>query len=248
MNQSFYTAAVGAHQQQQRLNIQGNNIANVNNNGFKAKRGTFATLMYRNVQGIDNAQLPSGVGAQVIQAATNQSSGSFVTTGRSLDYAIQGAGFFGLVDPATNEVSFTRTGAFTLSEFQVPTEELDENGAYIMKTVFRLADGEGRFVLSRQGGTIDVEDQKAALPVGVFDFINYDGMLHMGDNRYMPVDKNGQLRLGAGTVTQGMLEASNVDLAEELTKVIESQRVFSMALKMVQTSDEVETTINGLRS
>lgn len=248
MNQSFYTAAVGAQQQQQRLNVQGNNIANVNNYGFKAERATFATLMNSGLTGIDNVRVPVGSGAQVIQTSTNHASGAFATTGRSLDYAIEGTGFFALVEPASGEVSFSRTGAFTLSEFQVPTEEVDENGAFILETVYRLADAEGRFVLNRQGGVINVTDPEEALPVGVFDFINYEGMEHAGDNRFQPVDKNGQLRLGAGTVRQGMLELSNVDLAEELAKVIESQRTYSLALKMVQTSDEVETTINGLRS
>lgn len=248
MNQSFYTAAVGAQQQQRRLNIQGNNIANVNTHGFKAERGTFAALMNYTIPGAEGDDLPVGVGVQVIQTATNYAAGASATTGRFLDYAIQGDGFFALADPATGDVSFTRTGAFTLSEFQVLTGETDENGEPEMETVYRLADAEGRFVLSREGQPIDVTDQMEAQPIGVFDFINYDGMQHVGGNRFVPVDKNGQLRFGTGTARQGMLEASNVDLAEELAKVIESQRAYSMALKMVQTSDEIETTINGLRS
>jgi flagellar basal-body rod protein FlgG len=62
------------------------------------------------------------------------------------------------------------------------------------------------------------------------------------------VDKDGGLRYGTGTLIQGKLEASNADLAEEMSKVIEAQRAYGMALKMVQTSDEIETTINSLRS
>jgi flagellar basal-body rod protein FlgG len=61
------------------------------------------------------------------------------------------------------------------------------------------------------------------------------------------VDKNGGLTRGSGTLIQGMLEASNVDLAQEMTKVIEAQRAYTMALKMMTTSDEIESTINGLR-
>ena len=63
MNQSFFIGAVGAHQQQKRLNVQGNNIANVNTYGFKAEKGRFAALMYEDIKAIDNAQLPSGAGA-----------------------------------------------------------------------------------------------------------------------------------------------------------------------------------------
>lgn len=247
MNQSFYSAAVAAQHQQWRLNIQGNNIANVNNYGFKAGRGTFSALMNYTVPGTQ-ADVPVGVGARMNQTATNYTPGPFATTGRTMDYAIQGEGFFGLADPATGEISFTRTGAFILSEFQVPVGEADENGVTEMETVYRLADSEGRLVLSQTGEVIEVTDRTAEQPVGVFDYINYDGMLHLGDNRFLATEKNGQLRFGTGTVRQGMLELSNVDLAEEMTKVIESQRAYSMALKMVQTSDEVESTINGLRS
>jgi len=70
----------------------------------------------------------------------------------------------------------------------------------------------------------------------------------VGDNRFQPVDKNGQVMLGEGKVIQGVLEASGTDLAYELAKVIESQRSFSYMLRMVTTSDEIETTVNNLRT
>lgn len=248
MNQSFYTASVGAQQQQYRMNVQGNNIANVNNYGFKAQRGTFSALMNYQLTGAQENELPVGVGAVVMQTATNYSPGPIATTGNNMDYAILGDGFFGLLDPTSGEISFTRTGAFVLSEFQAPTGEMDETGLPEMETVFRLADAQGRFVLSVEGEVINVTDPAAEQPIGVFDFINYDGMEHLGSNRFAQVEKNGQVRFGTGLARQGLLELSNVDLAEELTKVIESQRAYGMALKMMQTSDEVETTINGLRS
>ena len=117
-----------------------------------------------------------------------------------------------------------------------------------METVWCLSDGDGRFVLSRQGSLIEVDDPKEELPIGIFDYSNYDGMVQLTDTRYLPVDKNGELWLGTGTLVRGVLEMSNADLAEELSKVIESQRAYGLALKMVQTSDEIETTINGLRN
>lgn len=248
MNQSFYIGAIGAQQQQRRMNVQGNNIANVNTYGFKMAYGRFASLMYRNINGIDNAQLPAGVGAQVIQTPTNSGDGAVATTNRFQDYAILGDGFFALVDPSTNEITFTRNGAFTLSEYQRPGDEVDENGEPILETVYCLSDGAGRFVLNREGGIIEVTDEHAEQPVGIFDYINYDGMQHRNGTRFLPVDKNGQLRMGTGKAQQGAIEMSNVDLATEITRVIESQRAYSLALKMVQTSDEIETTINGLRS
>ena len=95
---------------------------------------------------------------------------------------------------------------------------------------------------------IEVDDQTAELPVGVFDYINYNGMEHIDGTRFMAVDKNGGIQLSENRAMRGMLEQSNADLAEELSKVIETQRAYGMALKMVLTSDEIETTINSLNS
>ncbi|MEG1683264.1 MAG: flagellar basal body rod C-terminal domain-containing protein, partial [Oscillospiraceae bacterium] len=195
-----------------------------------------------NVNGINNAQLPRGSGTRMVMADTDFAQGPTMTTGMAQDYAIEGDGFFALVDPATNDISYTRDGSFTLSQCHI----LDEEGQ--RKTVYRLSDGQGRFVLSREGGLIDVADGAAEQPVGVFDFVNVDGMQHVGGNRFVPVEKNGQVRMGSGKVQRGVLEASNTDLAYEMSKIIEAQRSFSYALKMVQTSDEVETTINNLRT
>lgn len=248
MNQSFYIGAVGAHQQQQRMNVQGNNIANVNTYGFKAEKGRFNALMYQNMRGIDGAELPGGVGMKMLMTSTDFAQGGAATTGRSLDYMIEGDGFFALADLETGEITFTRSGAFVMSELLRPGSRLDENGAPVLEPKFCLSDGNGRFVLSNTGGVIEVEDAQAEQPIGIFDYQNYNGMEHLGNTRFLPVDKNGGLILGEGILRQGVLELSNVDLAEEMTKVIESQRAYGMALKMVQVSDEIETTINGLRN
>lgn len=247
MNQSFYIGAVGAQQQLRRLNVHGDNIANLNTVGFKADRSDFSALMFQNHRGIEE-ELPMGVGARLLMTATDFSQGPVEDNGRSLDYMIEGNGFFGLVDLATGEVSYTRNGAFVMSSLERPTGQVDENDQPIMETVFCLGDGTGRFVLSESGGLVEVTDPKQKLPIGIFDFANYNGMIQMDDTRYMPVDKNGELWYGSGTLRQGVLEGSNADLAEEYTKIIESQRAYGMALKMVQTSDEIETTINNLRS
>lgn len=247
MNQSFFIGAVGAHQQQKRLNVQSNNIANINTYGFKAEKARFTALMYEDVRAIDEDQ-PSGVGTRVIATDTDFTQGAAASTERYQDYMIDGDGFFALVDLTTNEVSLTRNGAFSVAELLRPTGEVDEYGQYVTERVLYLSDGDGRFVLSNTGGMIEVTDETAEQPVGVFDYINYNGMQHLDGTRFLAVDKNGGLRLGSGKLIRGALEASNVDLAEEFTKVIESQRAYGMALKMVQTSDEIETTINGLRN
>lgn len=247
MNQSFYIGAVGAQQQMQHLNVHSDNIANVNTYGFKADRSRFTALMYQSHRGVEE-ELPMGVGTRMLMTSTDFSQGVPEETGRSLDYYIEGEGFFGLVDLATGDVSFTRNGAFYMSQLERASGEVDENGQPIMETVYCLGDNEGRFVLSETGGLIEIDDPSVMLPVGIFDYVNYDGMQQIDGTRYLPVDKNGNLSYGTGTLRQGILERSNADLAEELTKVIEAQRAYGIALKMVQTSDEIETTINGLRN
>ena len=174
-------------------------------------------------------------------AKTDFSSGAMATSSIAQSYAIEGDGFFALADPGTGEISYTRDGSFTLSEYT----QMGDDGQ--PETVFYLSDGEGRFVLSNQGAPMEVTDPDAEMPVGVFDFVNTDGMVHVGSNRFVPVAKNGQVRMGAGVARKGMLEQSNTDLANEMVQVIEAQRSFSYALRMVQTSDEVESTINSLR-
>ena len=258
MNMSFYTGAVGAYMQNQRMNVQANNIANVNNYGFKAERATFHHLMYSNVLGIDEEQLPKGSGTKMAKASTDFSCSGYTETGRRFDFAIEGDGFFALYNPADGEISFTRDGAFMMAQFLVPPPEDAEpeidpvTGEEIEPQPteeWRLSDNEGRCVLDSMGNfiVIDRDDRDAELDVGVYDYMIYDGMLHADSGRFLPIDKNGDLYLGTGKVRRGYLEVSNVDLAQELVKVIESQRAYSYALKMVQTSDEIETTINGLR-
>ncbi len=249
MNQSFYTGAVGASMQLKRMNIIGDNVANLNTFGFKADRTDFTALLYQNHRGIED-DLPMGVGTRILMTSTNHAQGPVEDFQRSTDYMIEGDGFFGLVDLATGQVSYTRNGAFVMCSREVPTGETDANGQPVTELRYYLGDNEGRFVLSNVGGMIEVDKDsvKELLPVGVFDFINYDGMQQVDDTRYLPVDKNGNLVYGTGKLIQGKIEGSNADLAEEYTKLIESQRAYGLALKMVQTSDEIEATINGLRN
>lgn len=259
MNMSFFNAAVGAQQQQLRMDVQANNIANVNTFGFKAKQVSFQQLMYGNIRGIDEEELPRGAGTQMVKATTSFTSGTYMDTGRLYDFAINGSGFFALYNPITGEISYTRDGSFTLSEVLVPAPveeeeaqepqegEEEEDAAPEMISEWRLSDGDGRFVLDSRGNFLQVSDPTAELDIGVFDYAIYDGMQHADTGRFLATEKNGGLYWGTGKVERGVLEGSNVDLALEMTKVIEAQRAYSYALKMVQTSDEIETTINNLR-
>ena len=204
MNMSFYTGAVGAWQQEQRMNVQANNIANVNNYGYKAERATFHHLMYGNVTGIDQERLPKGTGTKMVKASVDYESGGYADTGRVFDFAIVGNGFFALYDPADGEISFTRDGAFMMARFEIPPDEDAEpeidpvTGEEIEPQPteeWRLSDNEGRCVLDSRGNfiVIDPLDRRAELDIGVFDYRIYDGMLHADSGRFTPIDKNGDL-------------------------------------------------------
>ena len=151
-----------------------------------------------------------------------------------------GEGFFALYDPSTQEISFTRDGAFTVNSFQ----ETNENGE--PELVWYLTDGEGRQVMNTEGYPIVVTDPTAEQPVGVFLIQYKDGLQHVNSGRFLTTDKNGAVWVSTSGVRQGYLETSNTDLAYEMSKVIESQRAYTYALRMVTTADEVETTINNL--
>lgn len=254
MNQSFYTASVGASQQQQRLNVHSNNIANVNTNGFKASKPTFSSLMYGNMTGINNQQLPRGTGSRLLMTDLDFTLGPMAATGRLYDYALsESSCFFALSDPQTGEISYTRDGSFALSGYRRPYREGEEGFENAqpgdMKSVYMLSDGEGRFVFGQDGLPLEVDpNDDRPLPIAVYTFDNINGMRQIGNNRFLPADKNGAPQLvETAAPMQGYLEASATDLATELTKVIEAQRSYSYALRMLTTSDEVETTINGLR-
>lgn len=246
MNQSFYTGAVGAQQQLNAMNIISNNIANVNTTAFKAEKARFTSLLRQRMESVEDGNYSSGVGARLLMTSTDHSAGALMQTGRAQDYVIRGDGYFALVDLSTNEVTFTRNGAFEVTYYERNMGE-DEFGNPIIHTVQTLTDGHGRFVLGRNGNIITVTDPNVMQNIGIFDYGNYDGMLHQSGTEFLPVNKNGNLYYGTGELVQGALEGSNVDLAESFSKVIEVQRAYSMALKMIQTSDEIESTINNLR-
>lgn len=235
MIQAFYSAALGAQQQMERMGVQGNNIANVNTFGYKAEKPSFEAALYSFQNGVNGAQLPRGSGTLMVSTATDFSASSLEQTGRRLDYAIIGEGWFALYDPASQEISYTRDGSFTLSSFL-------QNG----QEIFYLSDGEGRQVLDNQGNPIVVTDPNEELPIGVYTFQYQDGLQHLDAGRFAAGEKNGAVVSIEPQLQQGYLESSNTDLATEFGKVIEAQRAYSYALRMVTTADEVETTVNGL--
>ncbi|ADL05971.1 flagellar hook-basal body protein [Lacrimispora saccharolytica] len=256
MEQSFYIGALGALGQQTKLGIVSNNVANVNTVGFKAQYSVFSDLVHaemRNTQGNNGAK--SGSGTKVDQTKTDFSAMPYKETGLEHDYAIAGEGFFMLKDPVTGEVSYSRDGRFQLSR---------------MEDKFYLVNSDNKRVLNMDQEEISYDVKPATYPgseeeteeeeteleegehdpraIGVYTFARRDGMESQGDNVFSVTEKNGEpILLENAKVVKRALEESGVDFAQEMTRMIEAQRAYSYALKMVQTSDEVEATINTLR-
>lgn len=237
MNQSFYTAALGVGSEQYKLDILANNTANINTWGYKTKVPIFSELMYYEMKGKaqENNELLTGTGMRIQKADTDFSQMSLAESEGEYHYAIEGDGMFMLRDPSTNAITYTRDGSFSLS--------LRGNDFYLISST-------GKLVLDRNANPIQVnENSPDTLPIAIVDFVNKNGMLSVGDNEFTPVAKNGNPFLAQNAkLRKGMLEMSNVDLADQMTKIIEAQRAYSYALRMVQTSDEIESTINNLRT
>ncbi len=239
MYTSFYTAARGAMEEQEKLNVVGHNLANANNYGYKAKTTVFTDLMYYNLNNYtgEDTRYKAGAGINVEKTNTDFSPKGLITTEEKFDYAINGKGFFMLRSPITNEITYSRNGHFSMSK---------------RGNEFYLVNDNGNFVLDENRNPIRVLDGNAGElsgQIGVYGFNILDGMQSTGNNEFVPVLKNGQpFLMRDAKLIDHALEMSGVDVADDFTRMIEAQRAYSYALKMVQTSDEVVNTINTLRA
>lgn len=239
MNAAFYTAGAGASAHQSKMNVISNNMANISTTGFKRKVPVFADLIYSNHPSGGVGPLQAGNGLKIDKTSDNFSEiGAPVPTEGKLDFAINGEGFFAVQQMDGEEVLYTRDGRFAISYF-------DET-PYLTNT-------SGMLVLNADGEPIEMEDLTTdatmeALNIGVFSIPVKDGMISEGYSNYSITEKNGEPELiEFPELVRGALESSNVDMATEMTQVMEAQRAFSFALKMVQTSDELEQEVNTLR-
>lgn len=256
MLESLHISATGMHSQQTYVDVISNNLANINTMGFKKSRVDFADLMYRQVSGANIGlvveQPPVGVGSTVAGVAKVFSSGAVTRTERELDIAIDGSGFFEVVMPG-GSYGYTRTGALQLNSDGMLTTI---DGLLVSPLVQVPTDAEA--LLVQADGTVmaKVTDRDKPVKIGSFElaqFVNPSGLKAMGNNLYMPTHKSGDVyystpaKDGAGSLRQGYMEASNVELIEELTGLILAQRAYEINSKVVQASDDMLGIINNLR-
>jgi flagellar basal-body rod protein FlgG len=245
--------------QQSNIDAIANNLANVNTSGFKKSRINFQDLMYQNTRTAGAAtasggQIPSGIqvgmGAKVVSVEKLSSQGDFSQTKNQLDIAIQGKGFFKLTENGRDV--FTRSGAFKVDKDGFICDSngnrLQPEFAIPAKAVSITLDSGGKLVASGSDGK-----ELGSTQIQLYDFSNPAGLQSMGRNLLIPSDGSGDPVQGNpgtdqfGTLLQGFLEMSNVDVVEEMINMIMAQRAYEIGSKAIQTGDEMLQMANNLK-
>lgn len=271
MIRSMYSGVSGMKGFQTKLDVIGNNIANVNTTGFKGGRVMFKDIMSQTMAGVTapngdtrggiNAQ-QIGLGVQIGAIDTIHTGGSAQTTNRPLDLRIDGDGFFAIKLSAEQEAPYlTRAGDFHMdAERQLVTSDgmfvLSSDGEPIV-----LEEGITSFTISQTGEiiakTADGATEPTGTMIGVVKITNPEGLEKLGGNLYRvspnaTVDEvaygtAGDIELGTGSIISGQLEMSNVDLTSEFTEMIVAQRGFQANSRIITTSDEVLQEVVNLK-
>lgn len=258
---ALFTAATGMEAQQIRIDAIANNLANVTTNGFKRSRADFQDLFYDTLQApgatsASGANLPTGIqighGTRLSSMSSIYSQGDPANTGRDLDLAITGEGFFQIQRPG-GETVYTRDGAF----------QLDREGTLVNAQGYELIPAiqiptDAVQVTVMSDGTVSVLTGQSTEPTDVGQielarFVNPSGLRALGGNLLSASEASGDPETGAaeeagfGAVSQGFLESSNVNVAEELVQMILAQRSFEVNSRVIQASDEMLSTASQLQ-
>lgn len=230
--------------QQQRVDIIANNVSNINTTGFKAQRADFKDTLYSYMVSPNAVQRGTGTALSGTVRAFGQ--GVRQETGQTLDFMITGDAFFTLIEGG--EHVYTRNGAFYASH--------EQGTSY-------LVDSSGRYVADENGERIALPDDLSGLSVdpdgtlrsnevpfaklGLSAFANKEGLI-MQNGCYRATEASGEAIAANAEVSQGCLEASNTDLAREMTELIKAQRALSLAGRAFMTADEMDRMANNLRA
>lgn len=253
MPSALHIAQTGLDALQTRMSVISNNLANVGTTGYKKGRASFEDLLYETVSqpggsSSQNTELPSGLmlgtGVRTVSTEKIFTQGSLTRTDSSLDMAIQGRGFLQILLP-DGATAYTRDGSFSInSQGQVVTSsgyELDPSLTIPTETLSITIGADGTVTAQTAGSTATT--QIGAIQLA--DFINPQGLQAVGQNLFKETVASGSPQAstpglnGLGTLIQGSLESSNVNVVEELVSMIETQRSYEMNSKAIQTVDEM---------
>jgi len=261
MIRGLYTAASGMMAQQQNIDVISNNIANVNTYGFKQDRAEFQDLVYQSLNYTagatsDSTNNPTGIdtglGVRVAGIQKNFLQGNLNATGNTYDMSIQGDGFFQITTPS-GDTAYSRNGAFKLDN-----EGTIVNGqGYALEPEITIP-SELIDISIAQDGTVTGQDASSGETttlgqITLVNFINPSGLSPQGDNLYLATDVSGDPiegipgEEGIGTLQQGMIEGSNVQLVTEMVNLITAQRGYEANSKAINTTDSMLQTVNALK-
>jgi len=253
MLSSLAIAKTGLDAQQMRMDVISNNLANANTTAFKSSRASFQDLIYQNVsqpgaQTTEQTQAPSGLmlgtGVRVVGSEKLFTQGSIQQTGNALDVAIQGRGFLQVTMP-DGSTAYTRDGSLHQDQNgQIVTA----NGYAVNPAISIPASAQSITIGSDGTVSVSLPGQAAPQQVGTLqlaDFINPAGLQPNGDNLYLETASSGSPQAGQpglnglGTLAQGSLEGSNVNVVEQMVNMIETQRAYEMNSKAVAAADSM---------
>jgi flagellar basal-body rod protein FlgG len=255
---ALYAAATGLSAQQTRIDNIANNLANVSTHGFKKSREVFEDLVYQELTVGDPSeqtrrpnQVQVGTGTRVVSVARDFTPGSVQYTGDDFNVAINGDGFF-VVDADDGTQRYTRDGHLGVNA----DGELVTASGYLLSPGIQIPDGGA--VSIAQDGTVSVtfdDDPTEPVVLGTIelvDFANPGGLQAVGSNMYLATPESGEAvpmdgSDGSVSLQQGFLEASNVDVAEELVAMIVAQRAFELTSKVMEAADETMQTVTNLK-
>jgi flagellar basal-body rod protein FlgG len=260
MIRSLWIAKTGLDAQQTQLDVISNNLANVGTTGFKRSRAVFEDLLYQTVRqpgasSSQQTQLPTGlqIGTGVRPVATERihTQGNLQQTGNPLDLAIRGQGFFQVSMP-DGTLAYTRDGSLhTDAQGQLVT-----SGGYPVSPAITIPANAQSVSIGRDGVvTVTQPGQAAPTQVGTLqlaNFINAAGLEARGENLLVETASSGAPTTntpgsnGAGLISQGYVETSNVNVVEELVNMIQTQRAYEINSKAVQTTDQMLQRLSQL--
>jgi len=259
MDASLWVAKTGLDAQQTRMNVISNNLANVNTTGFKRDRAVFEDLLYQNIRqaggqtGADTQAATGfqlGTGVRVLATEKITAQGNMQTTENSLDIAIAGDGYFQIAQP-DGTIAYTRDGNFNLDN----AGQIVTSSGHLLQPAITLPANASSVTIG-QDGTVSIELQAGggAQVLGQLQmarFINAAGLQSIGQNLLKETPASGAPQVGnpgadgMGILMQGALEASNVNVVEEMVSMIETQRAYEINSKAISTVDGMLQYLNN---